>query len=57
MIAGVVGLLLEKKKTLIGNPAAIREALIRSCVYEIKGKSGSGEPAGPGRDLATGEGL
>jgi Subtilase family len=57
MIAGVVALLLEKKKKLIGKPAAVREALIRSCVDVIKGKSGSGEPAGPGRDLATGEGL
>ncbi len=55
MIAGVVALMLSKHPNL--TLAQVRKRLETSCRDVKKGQSSMGDPAGPGRDLATGFGL
>jgi len=57
MVAGVVALLMESDPSLVGNPAAVRVRLTTSCLDVAAGASASGQAAGPGSDLATGQGL
>ncbi len=57
MVAGVCALLMQANPALIGDPASVRLALNNSCLDVTSGNSASGEPAGPGQDLATGHGL
>ncbi|MCY2967294.1 MAG: S8 family serine peptidase [Planctomycetota bacterium] len=55
MVAGVVALMLSKDPAL--KLPQIRQQLESSCRDVTAGHSSMGDPAGPGRDLATGYGL
>ena len=57
MVAGVCALMMQQNPTLRGNPPAVRAALMSSCSDVTAGVSGSGDPAAPGPDVATGAGL
>lgn len=57
MIAGAIALMLQKDRSLIGNQHAVLARLAKSCLDVTVGRSGSGESAGQGKDLATGHGL
>jgi hypothetical protein len=63
MVAGVAALVMQNDPVMAGNPpmagnpANVRAALVASCLDVTAGKSANNEPAGPGRDNATGAGL
>jgi Subtilase family len=57
MVAGVCALLMQHDSALRGKPDRVRAALESSCLDIVYGASATGEPAGPGRDAATGFGL
>jgi subtilisin family serine protease len=54
-VAGVIALLLQKNPSL--TPDQVKQALMLSAKDITSGTTSTGDTAGPGVDLATGNGL